>query len=384
MIDPWLMLGAAALLLRAAFAIYVAGLSRSKNTASTLFRSVVEIAFGLLAWWAIGAAIHGSWQEIAHPVGSASLFIAATFLLPPAIVSGATVERSRSIVPIAAALLLPGLLTPILWKILQSNWLVTNGFIDEAGATFIHFSAGCAALVACIAVGPRIGKYNRDGSTNAIVAHNLPLASVGLLLIFIAWLPYVAGYASASPADAALNASLAAAAAVVAAFIYCAIRYGRQDIFLVYAALLGGLVSITAAPDLLTPSRAVFVGAVAGLIIPFAVVKLDMNFHVDDPAGGIAIHGIGGILGALAIALLQPGSFSQRFDHLGAQLIALIVVAVITLAAAGGVFFGLKLVTRIRCSEADEFEGLDLSEYDLNAYPDFQQTTIKSYHLREM
>jgi ammonium transporter, Amt family len=370
MIDPWLMLGAAALLLRAAFAIYVAGLSRSKNTASTLFRSVVEIAFGLLAWWAIGAAIHGSWQEIAHPVGSASLFIAATFLLPPAIVSGATVERSRSIVPIAAALLLPGLLTPILWKILQSNWLVTNGFIDEAGATFIHFSAGCAALVACIAVGPRIGKYNRDGSTNAIVAHNLPLASVGLLLIFIAWLPYVAGYASASPADAALNASLAAAAAVVAAFIY--------------AALLGGLVSITAAPDLLTPSRAVFVGAVAGLIIPFAVVKLDMNFHVDDPAGGIAIHGIGGILGALAIALLQPGSFSQRFDHLGAQLIALIVVAVITLAAAGGVFFGLKLVTRIRCSEADEFEGLDLSEYDLNAYPDFQQTTIKSYHLREM
>jgi Amt family ammonium transporter len=383
MIDPWMMLGAMALLLRAALAIYIAGISRSKNTAATFFRSIVEIAFGLLAWWAIGAAIRGPRGEIFHPAGSSSLFIAATFLIGPAVVSGATIERSRSIVIIAAAVLLPGILTPALWRILQSSWLVNNGFVDEAGATFIHFSAGIAAMVAAMAVGPRIGKFNRDGSTNAIVAHNLPMASIGLLLIFVSWLVYIAGYA-ANGAEAALNAALAACAAVVAAFIYCAIRYGRQDVFLVYAALLGGLVSVTAGADVFTPTRAVIAGAVAGILIPFTLVKIDTFLRIDDPAGGIAIHGVGGTWSALAIALLPHGTLSQRFDRLGAQLIALIIVAVITLAAAGATFFALHMITRLRCSEADEFEGLDLSEYDLNAYPDFQQTTIKSYHLREM
>jgi len=383
MFDPWVMFGAAALLLRAGFAVYLAGLSRSKNTASALFRSIVEIAIGLLAWWALGAAIHGSWHEIAHPMGSASLFVAATYLLGPAIVSGAASERSRSIVVIAVAILLPGFLTPLIWKILQSNWLANNGFIDEAGATFIHFSAGLAALVAAKAVGPRIGKYNRDGSTNALVAHNLPLATIGLFLIFVMWIPYVAGYAADGSA-AAMNAALAAAAGVAASFVYCSIRYGRQDIFLVYAGLLGGLVSVTAGADLIAPSRAVFTGAVAGILIPFAVVKIDMLLRIDDPVAGIAIHGLGGAWSAIAVALLQPGAWFQRFDRLGAQIVALLIVAVISLTAAGAMFFLLRTFSRLRCSEADEFEGLDLSEYDLNAYPDFQQTTIKSYHLREM
>jgi ammonium transporter, Amt family len=383
MLDTWVMFGVAALLLRVGFALYAAGISRSKNTISCLFRATVEIAVGILGYWLIGSAIRGSWHEIAHPMGSAALFLVATFLIGPAVVSGATLERGRAVVGIAAAILLPGILTPLAWRLLQWNWLVSRGFVDEAGAIFIHVSAGLFAAVAAIAIGPRLGKYNRDGSTNVILGHNLPLASGGILLIFAMWIPYVAGFASNGNV-AALNAVLAAAAAVVAAAIYCVARYGRSDVFLVFAGLLGGLVAITAGADLLTSSQAVAIGAVAGIIVPYSVVKLDMFWKIDDPSGGIAIHCIGGILSAVAIAILAPGTWGQRIERLGVEGVGLGMIAVLTLVVSGLLFFVLRAVTSVRLSEANEFEGMDLAEYDLNAYPDFQQTTIKSYHLREM
>jgi Amt family ammonium transporter len=383
MLDSWVIFGVAALLLRTGFALYAAGISRSKNTISCLFRATVEIAAGILAYWLIGSAIHGSWHEIAHPMGSAALFLAATFLIGAAVVSGATLERGRAVVGIAAAILIPGILTPLTWKLLQSNWLVSRGFIDEAGATFIHVSAGLSAAVATIAVGPRLGKYNRDGSTNVIFGHNLPLAAGGILLIFTMWIPYVAGFA-ADGAVAAFNTVLAAAAGVVAAAIYCTIRYGRTDVFLVFAGLFGGLVAITAGADLLTPSRAVAVGAVAGIIVPYAVVKLDMFWKIDDPAGGIAVHVVGGIWSALAIAALAPGTWDMRIHRIGVEAIGIGIVAGLALVASCFVYFILRATVGVRVSEANELEGLDLAEHDLNAYPDFQQTMIKSYHLREM
>jgi Amt family ammonium transporter len=383
MLDSWVMFGVAALLLRAGFALYAAGISRSKNTISCLFRSTVEIAAGVLAFWLIGGAIHGSWREIAHPMGSAAMFLTAIFLIGPAVVSGAMLERGKAIVGIVVAILLPGFLIPFGWKLLQWNWLVNRGFVDEAGAAFIHVSAGLCAAVAAIAIGPRLGKYNRDGSTNVILGHNLPLASGGILLIFAMWLPYIAGFA-ANGADAAFNALLAAAAGVVAAAIYCIVRYGRSDVFLDFAGLLGGLVAITAGADLLTPSEAVAVGAVAGVIVPYAVVRLDMFWKIDDPAGGIAIHLIGGIWSALAIAALAPGSWESRLRRVGAEGIGLGIIVLLALIVSCLVFFILRATVRLRVSEANEFEGMDLAEYDLNAYPDFQQTTIKSYHLREM
>ncbi len=261
------------------------------------------------------------------------MFLAAIFLVGPAVVSGATLERGKAIVGILAAVLLPGFLIPFGWKLLQCNWLVSRGFVDEAGATFIHVSAGLFAAVAAIAIGPRLGKYNRDGSTNVILGHNLPLASGGILLIFAMWLPYVAGFA-ANGADAAFNALLAAAAGVVAAAIYCIVRYGRSDVFLVFAGLLGGLVAITAGADLLTPSEAVAIGAVAGIIVPYAVVRLDMFWKIDDPAGGIAIHLIGGIWSAVAVAALAPGNWEMRLRRLGAEGIGLGIIIVLALVVS--------------------------------------------------
>lgn len=171
-----------------------------------------------------------------------------------------------------------------------------------------------------------------------ILGHSVPLAWSGILLILTMWIAYVAGFAG-SPAQAALNTALAAAGAVVAAAVYCTIRYGRSDVFLVFAGLLGGLVSVTAGADLLTPARAVAVGAVAGTIVPYALVKLDLFWKIDDPAGGIAIHGLGGIFSALAVAVLAAGTWDQRIERLGAELIGLGIVAALTLAASCLVFF---------------------------------------------
>jgi Amt family ammonium transporter len=141
---------------------------------------------------------------------------------------------------------------------------------------------------------------------------------------------------------------------------------------------------MTAGADLLTPFRAAAVGAVAGVIVPYAVVKLDMFWKIDDPAAGIAIHVIGGIWSALAIAALSGGTWDLRLHRIGAEAIGLGLVAGLSVAASCLVFFLLRATVGVRVSEANELEGLDLAEHDLNAYPDFQQTMIKSYHLREM
>lgn len=245
MVDQWVMLGVAGLLLRVGFALYDAGVVRSKNTISVLFRAIVEIAVGFLAYCVLGAGIIRSWKEIFHPIGPEALFLGGIFLIGPAIIAGATVERSRAVLGMAAAGLMAGVVTPVGWRLLESGWFGEHGLVDQAGAILIHFSGGLAALVAALALGPRLGKYNRDGSTNAVLGHNHPLAAVGIFLILLMWIPYVVAFAPDNGEVAAFNAVLAASAGVVGAAIYCAIRYGRQDVFLVYAGMLGALVAIS-------------------------------------------------------------------------------------------------------------------------------------------
>jgi Amt family ammonium transporter len=385
MTDHWVMLGVAALLLRVGFALYAAGIVRSKNTISALFRTIVEIAVGFLAFWMVGQRfLSGSVTDV-RAVNPESLFLGGIFLIGPAVVSGAALERSKVLLGVAAAALMAGVITPLAWRLLQSTWFRDHGLVDQAGAIAIHVSSGFAALAAAIALGPRIGKYNRDGSTNAMLGHNHPLAITGIFLMLAMWIPYLAGFDADHALAAAFNAMLAASAGVVASVIYCSIRYGRQDVFLVYAGMLAGLVSITAAAGLLNPIKAVSIGAGAGIIVPYFVVRLDMIWKIDDAAAGITIHGLAGILGVIVAALLVPREPpAARIERLEAAGAALAIIGLGTFCITAAIFFALRATAGIRVRESDEFDGLDLSEYDLNAYPDFQQTTIKSYHLREM
>lgn len=384
----WVMLSAAVLLLRGGLAMYLCGQSRSKNALSTLFRAVAETCVALLAFWAIGGAILGhSWHRLFDIDGRFDLpmlFCAAVSVITAAIAVAPTLERSRSIVWLAGTILMAAMITPLAWRLAWSHWLIHRGFVDVAGSSFVFWSAGLCGLIAAIALGPRSGKYNRDGSTNILPGHSGPLASLGIFLILALWTPLIAGcilLRGQSVSDsAAVNPVLAGAAAAITAMLYCQFRYRKLDVSLVHAGLLGGLVCINGAADQLTSPWAVLAGAVAGVLVPWLAVSLDLYWKIDDPSGLMAVSLLGGLLGTLAAALAP----CQRLHRLGAQLLGLTLIGLLCVVLCSVFFLLLRMMSRLRCSEAEEYDGLDLAQHDLNAYPDFQQTMIKSYDLREM
>jgi Amt family ammonium transporter len=161
------------------------------------------------------------------------------------------------------------------------------------------------------------------------------------------------------------------------------IRYGKPDVLLIYSGLLGALVAITGGANLIPTGAAVGLGAVAGVLIPYAMVQIDLRFKVDDPTGAVAVHGFGGLLGTLAAGLFASRSVGEARRQIGIQALGALAIGALALLATAALLVVLRKTVGIRSKEADEFDGLDLAEHDLNAYPDFQQTTIKSYHLRE-
>jgi Amt family ammonium transporter len=241
-------------------------------------------------------------------------------------------------------------------------------------------------------VGPRGGKYNRDGSANAIPGHNIPLVGIGAMAMLVGWVPYVIGAALMhSPyvqsgdrfGTVAMNVLLAGAAGGIVSLAYGQVRYGKPEVILTLGGMLGGLVAISAGAAIVGSIAAVVIGAVAGLLVSAATLVLDVRWHVDDPSGGIAIHGVGGLWGTLAVGVFAPGTWTDRLELLAVQALGAAMVALLSAIVAIVAFAIMKMVVDLRSKEADEFDGLDLAEHDINAYPDFQQTMIKSYHLRE-
>jgi Amt family ammonium transporter len=221
-----------------------------------------------------------------------------------------------------------------------------------------------------------------------LLGHNGVLVSLGLLCMFALWPASIAGcllqQGDANIAAATLNTLLCAAAATLVAAMYSQARYRKFDVLLIYCGLLGGLVSIAAAPAGLSGLQAVWVGAVAGIVVPWLEVQLDLVWKIDDPSGMVAVCIFGGFWGVLIAGLFIPHSQTSALHRLLVQMLGLGAIGGLSLISAAVVFFGLRAAMRIRVTQADELDGLDLAHHDLNAYPDFQQTTIKSYHLREM
>jgi Amt family ammonium transporter len=386
-----ILFGALALLARVGMAWYTTGLSRSKNAAAAILRNVLDFCIATLAFWAFGAAIMsadvGLYFDHAGHVNFRVFLHLVLVLFASAIPVGAGGERSKLLPMAMVSFFMASLVVPLAGYFAWMGWLARMDYIDEAGASVVHLAAGVSALAVAILVGPRSGKYNRDGSSNMIPGHSLPMASVGVILMLVAWGPYVIGAGalhSGAGTYAAFNVLLAAAAGGLAALIGSIIRYGKPDVALIYSGLLGALVAVTGAANLMPTGGAVAIGVIAGAIVPWALVQIDLRFKVDDPAGAIAIHGIGGLIGTLAVAFVAPiMTMGQRMRQLGVQALGVVLISVIALASIVPLLFVLKKAIGIRAREADEFDGLDLAEHDLNAYPDFQQTTIKSYHLRE-
>ena len=384
------------------FAFLEIGLTRQKNTINILFKNIFIITVGLLLYALVGFNLmYPNWGAnsagylgdfifgISEPLKNGTLDLAynqgytywTDFLFQgmfaataATIVSGAVAERMKILPFMIFTVLYVGFVYPI-----AGSWKWGGGFLDQlatpfydfAGSTLVHSVGGWAALVAVSLLGARIGKFE-NGKTQAIPGHNIPIATAGVLILWLGWFGFNGG--SVLSADPKLTSitlvttCLAAAAGGVVAVLASTIMYKNLDLTMFLNGILGGLVGITAGADQMSPMDAILIGAVAGVLIVFAVSLID-KLKLDDPVGAIAVHLVCGIWGTLAVGLF--GNLASGAQFLS-QLIGVACYAVFCIATSFIIIFTLKKTIGIRVSEKEEVEGLDAHEHGMDAYPDFR------------
>jgi Amt family ammonium transporter len=419
----WVMIaGCMVFIMHLGFAMVESGLTRAKNTVNILFKNSMIICIGFLMYGVMGFMIHypgfgdgEAWIKISgdtfkfllsdssalNDVGSATasgygldmtgytdFFFQAMFCATGAtIISGAVAGRIK----LLPFLIFTGYFTGFVYCAVGA-WHWGGGFLNQmdtpfydfAGSTVVHSVGGWGALVGAIVLGPRLGKYGKDGSINPIPGHAMPLATIGVFLLWFGWFGFNGG--SVLNADAGYvslvlcTTTFAAAAGGLAAGATSWIFGGKPDLSMALNGILAGLVGITAGADQMAMWEAVAIGLVAGVLVYFSVLGLD-KLKIDDPVGAISVHLTCGIWGTLVVGILGDSAGGAQ---LTSQVIGIVLCGVATVILSAIGFLALKFTLGIRVSEAEELEGLDLGEHDMAAYPDFQQTFIKSYHAGEM
>ncbi|MCL6477724.1 MAG: ammonium transporter [Peptococcaceae bacterium] len=392
----WVLLCAALVFfMEAGFAFLEAGFIRAKNSLNIVMKVFTDSTLGMLGYWAVGfaimfgldrAGIIGSsgfflGGDLSHiqlraPVYAYWIFQAAFAMAVASIVSGAVAERMKFKTYMIYTVLVTGLIYPVSghWVWGSGGWLANLGMLDFAGSAVVHAVGGWSALAAVMVLGPRTGKYNEDGSVNVLPAHNMHLAFLGTFILWFGWFGFNPG-SSLSGLDMniariALTTNLAAAAGGTAGAVFTMLRWGKPDPSMAMNGALAGLAAITAGTAYVSPAAAVFIGLVAGVLVVLAVGYFD-RIKADDPVGAIAVHGVNGTWGALAV-----GFFAEQGGLLyggGFKLIAVQAVGVISVSlwAFGTTFLILSLlkkVTGIRVSPQEEAEGLDINEHGIPAY----------------
>jgi Amt family ammonium transporter len=297
------------------------------------------------------------------------------------IVSGAMAERTKFSGYLIYTILISALIYPIFgswaWGSLYKGggWLESLGFIDFAGSTVVHSVGGWAALAGTIVLGPRLGKYDKAGKVKPILGHNLPLAALGVFILWLGWFGFNPGSTTAANKDIAMifvNTNLAAAAGAVLAMFTSWIKFGKPEVGMSLNGALAGLVAITSPCASVSPLSAVIIGAITGVIVVFSVLFFD-RIRVDDPVGAISVHGVNGAWGTLAAGLFNMGGTSMKI--IGVQVLGIVSCFVWTFLTAFIVFKLIDLTIGLRVSEQEEMEGLDFSEHGGMAYPDFEVST---------
>jgi len=382
------------------FAFLEIGLTRQKNTINILFKNIFIITVGLLLYCLVGfnlmypgdfngflgfagfgldapltdtGALDLAYNE-GYTYWTDFLFQGMFAATAATIVSGAVAERIKIGPFIIFTVLYVGIIYPI-----AGSWKWGGGFLDSmetpfydfAGSTLVHSVGGWAAVVAVCLLGARIGKF-KDGKLQAIPGHNIPLATAGVLILWLGWFGFNGGSVlSADPELTSLTlvtTCLAAAAGGVVSALVSSAMFKNLDLTMFLNGILGGLVGITAGADQMSPTDAILIGAVAGALIVFAVSFID-RLKLDDPVGAIAVHLICGIWGTLAVGLF--GNLASGAQFLS-QLIGVASYAAICIVSSFIIIFILKKTVGIRVSEREELEGLDGHEHGMDAYPDFR------------
>ena len=402
--NVWMMICTALVFfMHTGFAFLEIGLTRQKNTINILFKNIFIITVGLLLYYIVGfnlmypgdfngvvgfagfgldAPLADGALDLAYNEGytywTDFLFQGMFAATAATIVSGAVAERMKIGAFMIFTIIYVGFVYPIAGSWQWGGGFLSSlsigdaeGFYDFAGSTLVHSVGGWAALVAVYLLGSRIGKFN-NGKPQAIPGHSIPLATAGVLILWLGWFGFNGGSVlSANPEATSLTlvtTCLAAAAGGVIAMLTSTLVFKNLDLTMFLNGILGGLVGITAGADQMSPGDAILIGAVAGALIVFAVSLVD-KIKLDDPVGAIAVHLICGIWGTLAVGIFGA---KAGFDQFLVQLVGVLSYAVFCIATSFIIIFVLKKTVGIRVSEREELEGLDAHEHQMDAYPDFR------------
>ena len=386
-------------IMHAGFAMLEAGMTRTKNAANIIGKNLMTISLGIVVYYAIGwGLMYG--EQVASLFGTDNFFLIgdtydpdgtleidfafqAMFAATAAtIVSGAVAERMKFGAYVAVAIVMTGLIYPIVgaWT-WGGGWIDQLGFADFAGSTIVHMTGGVAALVGAAFLGPRIGKFDpKTGKARGIPGHSMPMAALGTLLLFFGWFGFNGG--SVLELDGELigfvivNTALAGGAGGATAGIFTRLKNGKWDVAMMANGILAGLVGITAGADSVALEMGLLVGFLAGLLVVVSVTMFD-SLKIDDPVGAISVHGTCGILGTLWVGLvaIDGGLFTGG----GAELVIAQVIGIVGVAAwvgiSSAILFGvLKAMGQLRVSEEEEIEGLDVHEHGVAGYPELARS----------
>lgn len=408
----FLVCGALVMWMAAGFSMLEAGLVRSKNTAEILTKNVALFAISCTMYLIVGydimygggiflesialdgaenaealtASVLAESREAGFAGGSvysnaSDFFFQVVFVATAmSIVSGAVAERMKLMAFLVFAVVMTGFIYPM-----EGSWTWNGasvfglfnlgedyGFSDFAGSGIVHMAGATAALAGVLLLGARKGKYGSDGSVKAIPGANLPLATLGTFILWMGWFGFNGGsvlklgdVASAnSVAMVFLNTNAAAAGGVVAALIIAKILFGKADLTMCLNGALAGLVAITAEPSTPTPLIATIIGAIGGVIVVFSIIALD-KIKIDDPVGAISVHGVVGFWGVMAVPITNDAT-----NYLG-QFLGAVTIFVWVFGASLATWFVIKMLMGIRVSAEEEYEGVDIVECGMEAYPEF-------------
>ena len=405
----WMLLAAMLVFfMQPGFALCEAGFTRSKNTANILFKNFVDFVLGSLLFWFLGFGLmfgsNGegfvgmpnfgdlSFFDNGLPVEGFLIFQTVFCATAATIVSGAMAERTKFSMYIVYSFFISLLIYPISGHWTWGGGWLCNGdetsfmmttfgatFHDFAGSAIVHSVGGVLAFVGALCLGPRLGKYDKNGKSRAIPGHNLMAAALGVFILWFGWFGFNPGSQLAASGEVNstaishvfLTTNLAAAAGGFATMFVTWIKYGKPSLSLTLNGVLAGLVGITAGCDLVAPWAAVVIGLVCGTVLVFSIEFIDVKLHVDDPVGASSVHGVCGILGTLMTGLLATDGgalLGGGWGFFGAQVFGVLMIDVWAAAAGFVLFYGIKALKGLRVDKRIEEEGLDIYEHGESCY----------------
>ena len=388
----WVLLGAILVFwMQPGFALVEAGLTQAKNTANILMKNFVDFMFGSVLYWVLGFSImYGAgngffgWEGFGFIGEDSNVPAECTFIFQTVfcataatIVSGAMAERTKFSMYVVFSILISAFIYPIEghWS-WGGGWLSELGFHDFAGSTVVHLAGGAMALAGAMVLGPRAGKYSKDGQSRAIPGHNLVLCALGVFCLWMGWFGFnpcstvaATGYDnSVSMSHVFVTTNMAAATGGIAAMLYTWIVDGKPSLSMVCNGVLAGLVGITAGCDCVSIGASAIIGFVISVVMCLSVAFVDKVLKIDDPVGAVSVHGVGGILGTIATGIFCDSSIDGVECSVGVQALGACVVALFTFAMGFIIFFALHKIHGLRCDRIIEEEGLDVYEHGEAAY----------------